>query len=238
MTDSFAHRFWVHESTDLFLVTSPAAGESVRALLARGASWRSSPRPSARSSTAAPSQRGGPRAPRCAPRRHAVYCSCRGPGDWGRSTPLPPRLARGRKLGFSPWPERTPSYDAPAPGAGGSAYTRGGAVWLHRPDVPELMAASDVVVTSSGDTCREARTLGRGIMLLRRRSRPRAGEPDARAGAGRGNRVHADAGVDCPRRAGSFVGRPRPLSRWRRRPPAEVAPAQFVAALQGLGLKF
>ena len=30
MTDSFAHRFWVHESTDLFLVTSSAAGESVR----------------------------------------------------------------------------------------------------------------------------------------------------------------------------------------------------------------
>jgi UDP-N-acetylglucosamine:LPS N-acetylglucosamine transferase len=30
MTDSFAHRFWVHESTDLFLVTSAAAGESVR----------------------------------------------------------------------------------------------------------------------------------------------------------------------------------------------------------------
>ncbi|MBO0729241.1 MAG: hypothetical protein J2P57_08270, partial [Acidimicrobiaceae bacterium] len=30
MTDSFAHRMWVHESTDLFLVTSPAAAESVR----------------------------------------------------------------------------------------------------------------------------------------------------------------------------------------------------------------
>ena len=30
MTDSFAHRFWVYESTDLFLVTSSAAGESVR----------------------------------------------------------------------------------------------------------------------------------------------------------------------------------------------------------------
>ena len=30
MTDSFAHRMWVHEATDLFLVTSPPAAESVR----------------------------------------------------------------------------------------------------------------------------------------------------------------------------------------------------------------
>ncbi len=30
MTDSFAHQMWVHEQTDLFLVTSRAAAESVR----------------------------------------------------------------------------------------------------------------------------------------------------------------------------------------------------------------
>ncbi len=32
--------------------------------------------------------------------------------------------------------------------------------------VPELMAASDVVVSSSGDTCREARVVGRGLVLF------------------------------------------------------------------------
>jgi processive 1,2-diacylglycerol beta-glucosyltransferase len=32
--------------------------------------------------------------------------------------------------------------------------------------VPELMAASDVVVSSSGDTCREARVVGRSLLLL------------------------------------------------------------------------
>jgi UDP-N-acetylglucosamine:LPS N-acetylglucosamine transferase len=32
--------------------------------------------------------------------------------------------------------------------------------------VPELMAACDVVVTSSGDTCTEARAVGRGMVLL------------------------------------------------------------------------
>jgi processive 1,2-diacylglycerol beta-glucosyltransferase len=32
--------------------------------------------------------------------------------------------------------------------------------------VPELMAASDLVITSSGDTCTEARTVGRPLLLL------------------------------------------------------------------------
>ena len=45
--------------------------------------------------------------------------------------------------------------------------------------IPELMAASDVVVTSSGDTCREARVVGRGIVLL-----------DVVPGHGRENLMH------------------------------------------------
>ena len=45
--------------------------------------------------------------------------------------------------------------------------------------VPELMAAADVVVTSSGDTCREARAVGRTIVLL-----------DAVPGHGRENLLH------------------------------------------------
>ncbi len=32
--------------------------------------------------------------------------------------------------------------------------------------IPELMAASDLVVTSSGDTCSEARVIGRDLLLL------------------------------------------------------------------------
>ena len=32
--------------------------------------------------------------------------------------------------------------------------------------VPELMAAADLVITSSGDTCTEARTVGRPLLLL------------------------------------------------------------------------
>ncbi len=41
------------------------------------------------------------------------------------------------------------------------------------------MAASDVVVTSSGDTCREARVVGRGLVLL-----------DVVPGHGRENLMH------------------------------------------------
>jgi UDP-N-acetylglucosamine:LPS N-acetylglucosamine transferase len=45
--------------------------------------------------------------------------------------------------------------------------------------VPELMAASDVVISSSGDTCREARVVGRGLILL-----------DVVPGHGRENLMH------------------------------------------------
>ena len=45
--------------------------------------------------------------------------------------------------------------------------------------VPELMAASDVVVSSPGDTCREARVVGRGLVLF-----------DAIPGHGRENLMH------------------------------------------------
>jgi UDP-N-acetylglucosamine:LPS N-acetylglucosamine transferase len=59
-------------------------------------------------------------------------------------------------------------------------------------DVPRLMAAADVVVTTSGDTCREARVVGRPLVIL-----------DAVPGHGRENLMHelevggaAAAGVD------------------------------------------
>jgi UDP-N-acetylglucosamine:LPS N-acetylglucosamine transferase len=45
--------------------------------------------------------------------------------------------------------------------------------------IAELMAASDVIVTSSGDTCREARVIGRGLILL-----------DVIPGHGRENLMH------------------------------------------------
>ena len=73
MTDSFAHRFWVHESTDLFLVTSPAAGESVRRYWpeARVEVITAPVRPEF---YRAPSPRGGPGPPRGARRTPRACC--------------------------------------------------------------------------------------------------------------------------------------------------------------------
>ena len=102
--------------------------------------------------------------------------------------------------------------------------------------VPALMAASDVVVTSSGDTCREARTLGRGIVLL-----------DVVPGHGRENLMHelelGGATVCMPtpesiaRAVQSFVGDPD-RSRVPPPPDAHLAAAQFLAAVEGLGFEF
>jgi processive 1,2-diacylglycerol beta-glucosyltransferase len=67
--------------------------------------------------------------------------------------------------------------------------------------VPTLMAASDVIVTSSGDTCREARVIGRRMVLL-----------DVVPGHGRENLMHelelGDASVCLPTPA-SVVGNVR-----------------------------
>src|SRR5205807_2661212 len=79
--------------------------------------------------------------------------------------------------------------------------------------VPELMAACDVVVTSSGDTCREARVIGRGLILL-----------DVMPGHGRENLQHevelGDAAVCSPMPASVvgtvdafLAGRPRPVDK-------------------------
>ena len=60
--------------------------------------------------------------------------------------------------------------------------------------IAELMAASDLVVTSSGDTCTEARTVGRPLLLL-----------DVVQGHGRDNLQHelelGDAAVSSGRAA-------------------------------------
>ncbi|WP_051742755.1 hypothetical protein [Kitasatospora sp. MBT66] len=63
--------------------------------------------------------------------------------------------------------------------------------------VPELISAADLVVTSSGDTCSEARALGRRLLIL-----------DVVQGHGRDNLQHelelghADVGLRPPRRSG------------------------------------
>jgi processive 1,2-diacylglycerol beta-glucosyltransferase len=100
--------------------------------------------------------------------------------------------------------------------------------------IPELMAASDLVISSSGDTCTEARTVGRPLLLL-----------DVVQGHGRDNLQHelelGDAAVTSGRPADVVrsalaaleTAKPPPASPTR----AEAAwQSAFAAALESLGL--
>ena len=231
MTDSFAHRFWVHESTDLFLVTSPAAGESVRRYWPEASiEIITAPvRPqfySAPSPQAARDQLGVPQDSTC-----VLLMS----GAWGLG-PLDKaaaELASGgvwvlAVAGANPSMERKlKDLARRSPRVIPFGYTD---------QVPALMAASDVVVTSSGDTCREARTLGRAIVLL-----------DVVPGHGRENLMHelelggATACMPTPesiaRAVRSFTSDPA-RSRVAPAPQANMARDQFLGAVRGLGFEF
>jgi UDP-N-acetylglucosamine:LPS N-acetylglucosamine transferase len=174
MTDSFAHRMWVHEGTDLFLVTSGLAAASVRRYLpgarveivtapVRSTFYVPPDRETARKDLGVPAE--GP-------------CVLLMSGAWG----IGPLDATAEALAQA-------GYWTLAVGGSNTALTkRLTAVAREHPRVkafgftdriPELMAASDVVVTSSGDTCREARVVGRGLILL-----------DVVPGHGRENLMH------------------------------------------------
>jgi UDP-N-acetylglucosamine:LPS N-acetylglucosamine transferase len=233
MTDSFAHRFWVHESTDLFLVTSSAAGESVRRY------W-----PEARVEVitapvrsefySAPSRRVARE--RLGIPLHAT-CVLLMSGAWGLG---PLDKAAVELAADGTWVLAVAGTNAALERKLHQLVRQRGIrnviPFGYTDRVPELMAACDVVVTSSGDTCREARTLGRGIVLL-----------DVVPGHGRENLMHElelggatacmPTAASIARAVRSFVGDP---DRFRVPPAREahLAPAQFVAAVEGLGFKF
>jgi UDP-N-acetylglucosamine:LPS N-acetylglucosamine transferase len=99
--------------------------------------------------------------------------------------------------------------------------------------IPDLMAAADLVITSSGDTCSEARTIGRPLLLL-----------DVVQGHGRDNLQHelelgnamvtsARAG-DVTRSALAALDRAKPIQAGPSRTRAEWETA-FCAALAAVG---
>ena len=100
--------------------------------------------------------------------------------------------------------------------------------------IPALMSAADLVITSSGDTCAEARTIGRPLLLL-----------DVVQGHGRDNLQHeleiGDADVvsarpgDVVRSALAALDRPPPAQAGPAKSPADWAGA-FGAALEDIGL--
>ncbi len=228
MTDSFAHRFWVHERTDLFLVTSAAASESVRRYWPEAAVgvitapvrpefYFAPSRPEARERLGVPPD---------------AVCVLLMSGAWGLG-PLAPAATELAESGI--WVLAVAGTNAVMErklrdaAAGCSRIIPFG----YTDRVPELMAASDVVVTSSGDTCREARTLGRGIVLL-----------DVVPGHGRENLMHelelggATACMPTPasiaRAVRAFVA-DKDRSQVPPEPDGKLAKEEFVDRVRDLG---
>jgi len=227
MTDSFAYGMWAHEGTDLFLVTSELAAASVLRYCP-GADVRVVDAPVRPGFYAAPSQHearvalGVPDGPPC-----VLLMS----GAWG----IGPLDSVARALAAEGWWVLAVGGNNERLVARLRGVARDHATVVpfgYTDRVPELMAASDVIVTSSGDTCREARVIGRNLVLL-----------DVVPGHGRENLMHElelGGAWACLPTAASVVGNVRlalatpPAA--ESRPTAESWSAGFVGALRDAGV--
>jgi len=173
-TDTWLHRLWVHEETDLFLVTSKTSVASVHAFRpharveivpapARPAFYDAPSKPEARTLLGIPVD---------------ARCVLLMSGAWGlgpiaeaaeglASSGIFVLAVAGRNEKLE---RRLRAAAAKDPHVVPFGFTD---------QVPDLMAACDVVVTTSGDTCTEARVVGRGLVLL-----------DVVPGHGRENLMH------------------------------------------------
>src|SRR6266567_8915828 len=228
-TDATPHRLWVHPNVDLYLVTSEVAERAVRRF-EPDARVLVVPAPLRAAFYDPPSQQqarqrlGIPEHERC-----VLLMS----GAWG----IGPVADAAEALG------NAGVHVLAVAGQNAGLERRLQAAARRQPRVraigftdriPELMAASDLVITSSGDTCTEARAVGRPLLLL-----------DVVQGHGRDNLQHelelGDAGVTSPRPAEltrnalaalgqvkpSPSGPARQLSGWQH---------AFAAALEKIGL--
>jgi UDP-N-acetylglucosamine:LPS N-acetylglucosamine transferase len=160
-TDVTPHRLWVHESTDLFLVTSEVAAAGVRRF-----------RPDAAITVVPP------------PLRRPFY-SPPSRLDARDEFGIPPQarcvLLMSGAWGLGPVAEAASALAASGvhvlavAGRNDQLLARLRAAASREPrihalgytdQVPALMTAADLVITSSGDTCSEARAIGRRLLLL------------------------------------------------------------------------
>jgi processive 1,2-diacylglycerol beta-glucosyltransferase len=228
-TDVTPHRLWVHPYTDLYLVTSRAAECAVLRF-----------QPEARVAVVpAPVRPGFYQPPAQAQARATLgvpateRCVLLMSGAWG----IGPLAATASALG------RAGLAVLAVAGRNKKLETRLRAAAAREPRlrvfgftdrIPELMAAADLVVTSSGDTCSEARVVGRHLLLL-----------DAVPGHGRDNLQHelelGDASVtsarpaDVVRSAVAALDRVKPARAGATRSAAEWETALSVA-LTRIGL--
>lgn len=173
-TDACAHRMWIAEGTDLYVVCSPLAALTVQRY-SPGANVAVVPPPVRPQFYDAPSKRDA-RAVLGLPQD--ARCVLLMGGGWGLG-PLDKTADALARAGY--WVLAV---------AGGNArlYQRlrdvAARQWRVLPfamtqRIPELIAASDAVVTSSGQTCHEARVVGRWLVIV-----------DVVPGHGRENTLH------------------------------------------------
>lgn len=228
-SDVTPHRLWVHQNVDLYLVTSAAAEAAVRRYQPR-ARVRVVQSPVRPGFYDPPSQEQA-RAAFGLPADDAAVLLMS--GAWG----LGPIAAAATALA-----DAGVQVLAVA-GRNMKLANRLRAAARHRPrlhvfgyteEIPALMAASDLVITSSGDTCSEARTIGRALLLL-----------DIVQGHGRDNLQHelelGDADVasarpaEVVRSALAALDRVKPPAPGAARSPAGWETA-FGLALEDIGL--
>jgi processive 1,2-diacylglycerol beta-glucosyltransferase len=228
-TDACAHRLWVAEGTDLYVVCSSLAAVTVRRYA-----------PTAPVSVVPPPVR-APfyDAPSMADARGALglpqdaACVLLMAGGWGLG-PLAETAAALADAGF---------WVLAVAGLNRALHARLRAVAESRPrvvafsmtdQVPELMAAANGVVTSAGQTCNEARVVGRWLVVL-----------DVVPGHGRENTLHElelGGALSCSPDPGAVVAAARLMAHeqpavppWPMHSAADWEKA-FFGALAGAGI--
>ncbi|WP_063063053.1 glycosyl hydrolase [Nocardia violaceofusca] len=160
-TDTCPHRLWVHDNTDLYLVTSDPAARYIRRF-DPDAEIAVVPAPVRPQFYLAPTQAAAREALGVPPDAECVLLIS---GAWGigplvEAADLIARAGvhvlavAGRNAGLE---SRLRSL---------AAATDRIVPFGFSDEIPTLMAAADLVVTSSGDTCAEARVIGRDLLLL------------------------------------------------------------------------
>jgi processive 1,2-diacylglycerol beta-glucosyltransferase len=160
-TDVCPHRLWVHDNTDAYLVTSrtaaafvrkfhPGADVAVVPAPVRAPFYAALAQPEARAELGIPAD---------------AHCVLLMAGAWGIG-PLADVAASlaGAGVHTLAVAGRNARLEAQLRGA---AERNGRLIAFGYTDrIPTLMAAADLVLTSSGDTCSEARVIGRHLLLL------------------------------------------------------------------------
>ncbi|HVC14376.1 MAG TPA: hypothetical protein VND62_05900 [Acidimicrobiales bacterium] len=173
-TDACAHRMWVADGTDLYVVCSPLAALTVRRY-APDAEVAVVPPPVRPQFYDAPAKQSARQLLGISPDARCVLLMA---GGWGLG-PLDETADALARAGY---------WVLGVAGANARLYRRLRVVasrcgrvlpFAMTNRVPELMAAADAVVTSSGQTCHEARVVGRWLVVL-----------DVVPGHGRENTLH------------------------------------------------